>query len=272
MRTAMAPEFRSNPYASAEQSKPVAISLRDIGFEYSGGIASQAVEAIGRVDFDVCEGEFICILGPSGCGKSTLLSLIAGLERPTRGKITLGDKEVTGPGSDRGMVFQDYALLPWKTVRRNIELGPKLQGKSRAQQKEIAEHFIDLVSLRGFEDHYPHALSGGMRQRVAVARTLAAEPAVILMDEPFGALDALTRGMLQQELVGIWKKTGKTILFVTHSVDEAAFLADRVVVLTPRPSRIGEIVTVPTERSRRAKDISDIEHSRVVAHLAGLLQ
>ena len=248
-----------------------AIELRGIGFEYGGGIASAPVEAIGTVEFDVSEGEFICILGPSGCGKSTLLSLIAGLEKPTRGTITMNGREIAGPGSDRGMVFQDYALLPWKTVRRNIELGPKLQGKPRAQQREIAERFIDLVSLRGFEDHYPHALSGGMRQRVAVARTLAAEPAVVLMDEPFGALDALTRKLLQEELVSIWQRTGKTILFVTHSVDEAAFLADRVVVLTQRPSTVGEIVAVDTDRARRTKEVADPGHGRIVAHLAGLL-
>jgi NitT/TauT family transport system ATP-binding protein len=242
-----------------------------MSYEYGGGIGGHAIRAIDNVGFAVSEGEFICILGPSGCGKSTLLKLIAGLTHPTSGEVEVRGKAVRDPGPDRGMVFQDYALLPWKTVQGNIELGPKLQGKSREQRHVIARRLIELVGLGGFENVYPHALSGGMRQRVAVARTLANDPAVVLMDEPFGALDAQTRGLLQKELVRIWQQTQKTILFVTHSVDEAAFLADRVLVLSPRPSVVREVITVGTPRNRRAKEDADIDHAKIIGHLAELL-
>ena len=209
----------------------------------------------------------MCILGPSGCGKSTLLYLIAGLLRPTAGEIGVKGKRVTAPGRDRGIVFQEYALLPWKNVRANVALGPKIQGMHRAERNAVAQEFIDLVGLSGFEEKFPHELSGGMRQRVAVARTLAADPEAVPMDEPFAAVDAHTRMLLQEELVRIWRETGKTIVFVTHSVEEAAYLGDRVVVLSRPPSQVQEIVTVATPRTERRSSEVNHAHAEIVAGL-----
>jgi len=182
----------------------------------------------------------------------------------------VGGRPVTGPGRDRGIVFQEYALLSWKNVLSNVALGPKFQGIGRARREEIARTYIELVGLTGFEQAYPHQLSGGMRQRVAVARTLAADPEVVLMDEPFAAVDAQTRLTLQEETIRIWHETGKTFLFVTHSVEEAAFLGDRVVVMTPRPSRIREDVAITTPRDQRHSENQD--HQRIIARLLALVR
>jgi NitT/TauT family transport system ATP-binding protein len=211
--------------------------------------------AIEDFSLEIDEGEFVCILGPSGCGKTTLLRIIAGLEQLTGGEITLNGKIISGPGPDRGLVFQEFALFPWRTVRKNIEFGLEIKGTDSNKAREISDRFIDLVGLKGFEDFHPGQLSGGMKQRVGIARALANDPAIILMDEPFGALDAQTRNLMQKELLRIWKETRKTVVFITHSVDEAVYLADRIVVLTTRPGRIKEIFEIKTERPRDRANI-----------------
>ncbi|HEX8869068.1 MAG TPA: ABC transporter ATP-binding protein [Lentzea sp.] len=200
--------------------------------------------AVDGIDLDIARGEFVVLVGPSGCGKSTLLDLLGGLTTPSEGEILLDGKPITGPGLDRGIVFQQYALLPWRTAQGNVEFGLEATGVPRRQRAARAREFLNLVGLSGFEDRHPHQLSGGMRQRVAIARSLAYDPGVLLMDEPFAALDAQTRESLQDELLRIWQRTGKTIVFITHAIDEAVLLGQRVAVLTSRPGRVKEIVTV----------------------------
>ena len=198
----------------------------------------QQTQALLPVDFAVQENDFVTILGPSGCGKSTMLRIVAGLDFPSSGQVLLGGKEVTGPGADRGMVFQSYTLFPWLTVAQNIRFGLREKGVSEALQKERSEYFIAKVGLRGFEQHYPKQLSGGMQQRTAIARALANDPKILLMDEPFGALDNQTRVLMQELLLGIWEAERKTVMFVTHDIDEAIFMANRVAVFSARPGRI----------------------------------
>jgi len=210
--------------------------------------------AIDDFSFEVKDGEFVCLLGPSGCGKTTVLRIIAGLEEKTSGSILLDGKEIDKPGSDRGMVFQEFALLPWRNVQKNVEFGLEIKGLDPAARKESADRYIELVGLKGFENSLPKQLSGGMKQRVGIARALANDPEILLMDEPFGALDAQTRNQMQKELLRIWEETKKTVLFVTHSVDEAVFLADKVIVLTTRPSRIKEVFEVKQPRPRDRAD------------------
>jgi NitT/TauT family transport system ATP-binding protein len=210
----------------------------------------ETIEALSTISVEIHDQEFICILGPSGCGKTTMLRIIAGLESATSGTISLNGTIITKPNPQMAMIFQEYSLYPWRNVQDNVMLGLEIRGMKKAEREENAKKFLELVGLRGFENSFPYELSGGMRQRVAVARALAVDPAILLMDEPFGALDAQTRNRMQQELLQIWQKTKKTILFVTHSVDEAVFLADRIIVLTHRPGTIREIVTVPDERPR----------------------
>ncbi len=214
------------------------------------GDDGEAVEALRDISLGVAEGEFVCILGPSGCGKTTLLRIVAGLETPSEGEVRVDGVPVTGPTPRLGMIFQDYSLYPWRRVIDNIAFGLELAGTGKDERLATAREYLDLVGLEGFADAYPYELSGGMRQRVAVARALATDPAVVLMDEPFGALDAQTRNAMQRELLRIWERTRKTVLFVTHSVDEAVYLADRIVVLTARPGRVREIVEVCKERPR----------------------
>ena len=208
------------------------------------------VRAIEGLDLQVREGEIVCLLGPSGCGKTTVLRMIAGLEPVSGGSIRVRAGPVTGAGSDRGMVFQEFALFPWRTVRKNIEFGLEIRQVPLERRHEVSSELIKLVGLEGFESAHPGKLSGGMKQRVGIARALANDPAVLLMDEPFGALDAQTRNLMQKELLRIWAATGKTILFVTHSVDEAVFLADRIVVMTARPGRVKEDIAVDLPRPR----------------------
>jgi len=207
-----------------------------------------AFTALDDVTLTVAPGEFLVVVGPSGCGKSTLLDLISGLTKPSSGRILLDGRTVTGPALDRGIVFQQYALLPWRTAQRNVEFAleaqPRLDRLNRKGRAERAREYLDLVGLSGFEDRYPHELSGGMRQRVAIARALVADPAVLLMDEPFGALDAQTRDGLQEELLRIWHQTGTTIVFITHGIDEAVYLGQRVAVMTSRPGRVKRVVDV----------------------------
>lgn len=206
--------------------------------------ASGSVAALGPVDLEVHANEFLAIVGPSGCGKSTLLYMIGGFLSQSAGEITMDGRPITAPGPDRGIVFQHFALFPWKTVRGNVEYGLVEKGLSRAARRELAQKYIDMVKLTGFEDSYPNRLSGGMQQRVALARTLACDPDVLLMDEPFGALDAQTREIMQEELAEICKRQRKTVIFITHDVREAVVLADRVVVMTARPGRIKAEVAI----------------------------
>ena len=220
------------------------LSIRGVERRFDTTLALQAT------DLDVAENDFITILGPSGCGKSTLLRIVAGLDTQTAGEVTLDAKRIQGPGADRGMVFQSYTLFPWLSVLDNVCFGLVERGLPRAQQLEIAHGFIAKVGLKGFEQHYPKQLSGGMQQRTAIARALANDPRMLLMDEPFGALDHQTRELMQELLLGIWEEQRKTVLFVTHDIDEAIFMASRVVVMSARPGRLKTEVAVPIAHPR----------------------
>ena len=235
-------------------------ALQIIGVSKEFVIGAQRVMALSQADLVVPRGEFICLVGASGCGKTTLLRIIAGFETASAGEVRVGDRKVTGPGPDRGMVFQDYALFPWLTVRENVAFGPRERGVPRAEAKARVDEFIFMVGLTAFADRYPHQLSGGMKQRVAIARVLANDSQFLLMDEPFGALDALTRERLQEELLEIWRRTRLTVLFVTHSMEEAVLLSDRVVVMTAGPGRIESDYRVALERPR---DVSSPEFNDV---------
>jgi len=204
----------------------------------------QQTTALTPIDFEVRENDFVTILGPSGCGKSTLLRIVAGLDHPTAGTVLLDGQKVEGPGADRGMVFQSYTLFPWLTIEQNIRFGLRERGMPEGQQKERAQYFIAKVGLRGFEQHFPKQLSGGMQQRTAIARALANDPQMLLMDEPFGALDNQTRVLMQELLLGIWESERKTVMFVTHDIDEAIFMANRVAVFSARPGRIKSEIAV----------------------------
>ncbi|MEH2470638.1 NitT/TauT family transport system ATP-binding protein [Nitrobacteraceae bacterium AZCC 2161] len=208
------------------------------------------VPALVDINLEIQEGEFICLLGPSGCGKSTLLKIIAGLIPSSAGKITINGKPIDGPGPERAVVFQDYALFPWMSVRDNIEFGLEARKLAPPARKEISDKLLSVVGLTDFANRYPHHLSGGMKQRVSIARALAVNPSLLLMDEPFGALDAQTRQTLQDELLRIWREYRKTVIFVTHSIEEAIYLSDRIVVMTARPGRIKEVITVNEARPR----------------------
>ncbi len=223
-------------------------------------IGADQVQALRSVNLSIDKGEFVCLIGASGCGKSTLLRIIAGFEQPSSGQISLYEKEITGPGSGRGMVFQDYALFPWMTVRENISFGPRQKSMAKKYVDEITNEYLNMVGLEKFADRFPHQLSGGMKQRVAIARVLANECEVLLMDEPFGALDALTRESLQQELLEIWARTKVTVIFVTHSVEEAVLLSDRVVVMTAGPGRVEADVAIELVRPR---EVSAIDFNQV---------
>jgi len=216
--------------------------------------------AVKEFNLEVEDREFICILGPSGCGKTTLLRMIAGLESISRGSIELNGKAIQGPGSDRGMVFQDFGLFPWRSVKKNVEFGLEVRGIPAEKRADLSQKYIELVGLKGFERSHPKELSGGMKQRVGIARALANDPAILLMDEPFGALDAQTRNQMQKELLRIWQETKKTIIFITHSVDEAVFLADRVVVMTARPGTVRTIhnIDLPRPRDRASQDFINL--------------
>jgi NitT/TauT family transport system ATP-binding protein/sulfonate transport system ATP-binding protein len=242
-----------DPTAGATPSKPI-LSISHVGKRYN--VAGQTIEALRDATLTIHKGEFICLIGASGCGKSTLLRIIAGFETATSGVASMYGTPITGPGPERGMVFQDYALFPWLTVRENIAFGPKQRGLLGSALKDHAAHYMNMVGLSKFAGYYPHQLSGGMRQRVAIARVLANNCEVLLMDEPFGALDALTREKLQEELLDIWAKTQMTVIFVTHSVEEAVLLSSRVVVMTAGPGRIEYDTPMELDRPR---DVSSPE-------------
>ncbi|MDR7307096.1 ABC transporter ATP-binding protein [Rhodoferax saidenbachensis] len=214
--------------------------------------------ALQDVTLDVRVGEFLVLVGPSGCGKSTLLDLLAGLTLPSQGRVLIDGKPITGPARDRGVVFQQYALFPWLSALDNVAFGLEIAGLGKKERREKAAHYLELVGLTDFRNHYPHEMSGGMKQRVAIARSLAYEPEVLLMDEPFAALDAQTRETLQEELVDIWHRTGKTIVFITHGIDEAVVLGQRVAVMTSRPGRIKEIVDIPETLRADTPDVRSL--------------
>ncbi len=228
---------------------PAILTARNVTKTYDAGRSGQVV-AVQDLSLDIEEGEFVCLLGASGCGKSTMLSLFAGFIQPTTGEVALRGTPITGIEPRCGVVFQSYALFPWRTVRGNVEFGLKMQGVGRAARRERGQAFIDLVKLTGFEERYPTELSGGMQQRVTLARILAANPAVLLMDEPFAALDAMTRQVMQEELLRIHATSHKTTVFITHSLDEALILSDRIVVMSPRPGRIKAVIPNPLPRPR----------------------
>ena len=226
------------------------LMIEGVGRTFPGVRGGAPTEALQPTTLAVADNDFITILGPSGCGKSTLLRIVAGLDRPTLGHVLLDGTPVTGPGADRGMVFQSYTLFPWLTVRENICFGLREKGVPQARQDEIAAHYIDRVGLAGFERHYPKMLSGGMQQRTAIARALANDPKILLLDEPFGALDNQTRSLMQELLLGIWESEKKTVLFVTHDIEESIFMAGRVVVMSARPGRIKAEVAVDLPHPR----------------------
>jgi NitT/TauT family transport system ATP-binding protein len=231
-------------------------------------VESSELLALHQINLHVKTGEFLVIIGPSGCGKSTFLDIVGGLSRPDDGEILIDGKRVLGPGLDRGIVFQQYALFPWRTARENVEVGLEAQKIDKNKRREISKEYLSLVGLTGFEDRYPYELSGGMKQRVAIARALALNPDILLMDEPFAALDAQTREILQRDLIRIKDETKKTVLFITHSIDEAVFLADRVAVMTARPGRIKEIVEIPISHQQRLEeDVQSTEEYVRVRHI-----
>ncbi len=244
------------------------LEIRDLNQSFPRDDGSQLV-VLENMSFDVRDKEFVCILGSSGCGKTTLLRLIAGLDEAREGSIILDGEKITGPSPKVGFVFQEYSLFPWRNVIDNIAFGLEMKGIPKEERYSIAERYLDLVNLSQFRTSFPSELSGGMRQRIAVARALALEPVLLLMDEPFGALDAQTRNMLQKELLDIWDKTKKTIIFITHSVDEAVFLADRIIVLTPRPGRICQIFPVDLKRPRDRTSVEFAQVRREVLDLIG---
>jgi NitT/TauT family transport system ATP-binding protein len=243
------------------------LELRDISKTFMAE-KGESVESLSNINLTVKNEEFVCLLGPSGCGKTTLLRIIAGLDYPSTGTVMLGGTVIDRPNPQLAMIFQEYSLYPWKTVVNNIAFGLEIRGIPQWKRSEIVKKYLEIVGLEGFENSYPYELSGGMRQRVAVARALAVDPTILLMDEPFGALDAQTRNMLQHELLNIWEKTKKTILFVTHSVDEAVFLADRIVVLTPRPGTICEVIPIDQPRPR---DRTSVEFAKVRRYVLDMI-
>ena len=268
--------YRDQAPAVAERfarlrERPVVLDVRDLSRTFRGPEGSDVL-ALDRVSFRVFRRELMCVIGPSGCGKSTLGRIIAGLDAPSSGEMLLDGETIRGPGSDRGMVFQGYTLFPWLTVRRNIMFGPEVSRKISASLAEIeAQQWIDLVGLTRFADSYPHQLSGGMKQRVAIARALANRPRILVMDEPFGALDALTRAQMQAYLLQIWRNVDVTIVFITHDLDEAVYLADRVLVLDAHPGRVRETIEVPVPRPRSREQFESPAFQSTRRHLEELI-
>jgi NitT/TauT family transport system ATP-binding protein len=264
---------RLNLAGKGDRPAPAApqLRIRDVRLEYEmrGG---KSVLAIDNISIDVPKNEFAVIVGPSGCGKSSLLYLIAGLVQPSGGEILLDDREIVRPGQDRGMVFQSYTLFPWLTVRENVEFGLKRRNIPAAEREKIVNRYLNEVGLAAFHESYPKQLSGGMMQRVAIARALANDPEILLMDEPFGALDSQTRTQMQQLLLKVWERDHKTVLFVTHDIDEAILLGDRVYVMTSRPGRIKEEILVPIPRPRSVGMVMDPEFIELKRKILDLLK
>jgi NitT/TauT family transport system ATP-binding protein len=256
------PDYRAQSAAVAERfsrlkERPVVLEIDRLGRQFDGQHGT--VTALRDISLKIHRRELVCVIGPSGCGKSTLIRIIAGLDSPSSGRMLVDGKETSGPCPERGMVFQGYTLFPWLTVKRNVMFGLEMEGMDTNQADAEARQWIDLVGLTKFSESYPHELSGGMKQRVAIARALAPNPRVLLMDEPFGALDAQTRATMQAHLLDIWRNVDVTILFITHDLDEAVFLADRIVVLKANPGEIQEIIEVPVPRPRSLTQINTPE-------------
>jgi NitT/TauT family transport system ATP-binding protein len=256
------PDYRSQSPAVADRfrrikERPVVLEIDQLGRRFEG--QHGPVTALRDISLQIHRRELVCVIGPSGCGKSTLIRIVAGLDAPTAGRMLVDGKETSGPCPERGMVFQGYTLFPWLTVKRNVMFGLEMEGMGEDQAEAEARQWISLVGLDRFAESYPHQLSGGMKQRVAIARALAPNPRVLLMDEPFGALDAQTRAQMQAHLLEIWRNVDVTILFITHDLDEAIFLADRIVVLKANPGEIQEIIEVPVPRPRSLAQVSSPE-------------
>jgi NitT/TauT family transport system ATP-binding protein len=243
-------------------STPAKISVQGVTKTFALG--RETFTALDDVFLDIADNEFVTVVGPSGCGKSTLMNILAGLEEPTQGRALVDGVPVSGPGPERGVIFQQYALFPWLTVRQNVEFGLRTAGVSKAERRARAQRFIKLVGLDQFADALPKTLSGGMRQRCAIARAYAVDPSILLMDEPFGALDALTRVKLQEQLLDTWSKEKRTVMFITHDVDEAVFLANRVIVMAARPGRVYDVIEVPArtrdEEFRLSPEFADLRN------------
>jgi NitT/TauT family transport system ATP-binding protein len=246
------------------------IAINGVGVTFTA--RGELVEAVSTVDMHVKPGEFVSIIGPSGCGKSTLLNIVAGFVKPTSGTVLLDGANIKGPGSDRGVVFQQYSLFPWLTVRKNVEFGLKMKGIAAAQRETQARTLLGLAGLLAFENHYPDQLSGGMKQRVGIVRALATSPQVLLMDEPFGALDAQTRTVMQEILTNMWQQFRISVLFVTHDIEESIFLSDRIYVMTARPGRIKAEIVVPLPRPRTPEMIYTPEFIGLVQQLKALIR
>jgi NitT/TauT family transport system ATP-binding protein len=260
-----------------EKQKPDKLTARNVSVMYEKN--DTRFLAVDDVSMAIQEGEFVVIVGPSGCGKTTFMNTFAGLVRPAKGKVYMDGEEITGPSAERGVVFQQFALFPWKTVSENIEFGLKYRGIPKEQRDEIVKKYVHLIKLEGFEKSYPHELSGGMKQRVAIARVYANRPQVLLMDEPFGALDAQTRTIMQEDLSGMFLTEKRTVLFITHSVDEAIYLGDLVVIMTARPGKIKKIIPItqdnliPDRRQLRYDDVVNLkEFLELKADLWGLIK
>ena len=251
------------------REREVILEVRSLHKRYRA--AQGETEALRDINFKVHRREFVCVIGPSGCGKSTLIRILAGLESHNAGDVLVDGKPVNGPGRDRGMVFQGYSLFPWLTVKRNVMFGPEMSGHARNAAEAQARQWLELVGLTKFADAYPHQLSGGMRQRVAIARALVNQPRILLMDEPFGALDAQTRCRMQGHLLDIWKNLDITVLFITHDLDEAIYLADRILVLKPHPGEVQEIIEVPVPRPRSSRQFTSAEFIATKARLDELI-
>ncbi len=247
------------PVGAQAATGPPFVAFSDVTVQYGAG--PDAVRALERVDLSFGRGDFVCIVGPSGCGKTTMLQTLAGFIRPTAGRVTLHGQPITGPGPDRGVVFQQPALFPWMTVAQNAGFGPRMRGADAATRTATVETYLRTVGLWEFRNRYPYELSGGMQQRLAIVRALANDPELLLMDEPFGALDALTRERMQEELHAVWRRTGMTVVFITHSVEEAVYLGTDVVVMSPRPGRIVEHLKVNFCRQPAGRDIRAIKSS-----------
>src|ERR1700722_12301035 len=267
----LGPALKANPIPLASPSRmSSAIQIQNVGKSFPVKTSRKRAEdgfvALENISLEIKAGEFFVIVGPSGCGKSTLLDLLGGLEAPTSGRILLDGRPIEGPARDRGIVFQQYALFPWRTAVQNVEFGLDIAGLKSKARREKALHYLDLVGLSAFANRYPHELSGGMKQRVAIARSLAYDPEVLMMDEPFAALDAQTRETLQGELLRIWRTTGKTIVFITHGIDEAVVLGQRVAVMTSRPGRIKQVIDVPEELHSETEDVRSLPAFGSVRH------
>lgn len=268
------PDYRKlSPEVAARferiRQRPVILNVRNLQKKF--GTNGSSHTAFDGVTLDIHRREFICVIGPSGCGKSTLIRIIAGLDESTGGEVLLDGKAVTGPGPERGMVFQGYTLFPWLTVRRNVMFGLEMRGKDGSTAESEARQWLDMVGLSKFENSYPHELSGGMKQRVAIARALANEPRILIMDEPFAALDAQTRCQMQSYLLQIWKKVDVTILFITHDLEEAAYLADRILVMGANPGRVVEFIENPVPRPRSAAQFVSPEYLSLKIRLEELI-